>query len=107
AAPAAGGRVAQHLTGIAVRESSRHPRSAALVDRARARGRIPAAVIYPCSAGALAGALEASIAGLIAPVLIGPRAEIEHLAAEQCMDLGSAPILEAASPLESVQCAAE
>ena len=99
--------MAERVTGAAAREDSRHPRSAALVARARARGRVPAAVIYPCSAGALIGALEASVAGLITPILIGPRNEIERLAAELGVDLGSASILDAPSPLESVQRAAE
>ena len=33
-------------------------------------------VVHPCSADALAGAIEAAAAGLILPVLFGPEAEI-------------------------------
>ena len=33
-------------------------------------------VVHPCSADALAGAVEAAEAGLIVPVLFGPEAEI-------------------------------
>lgn len=83
--------------------ATRHPRSAALVARARAQGRVPAAVIYPCSAGALAGALEASVAGLIAPALVGPRDRIERIAQEHRLDLGGMRFVDADSPLDSAQ----
>jgi phosphotransacetylase len=63
------------------------PRSHDLVERARARGEARTAVVYPCSAPALAGALEAAAAGLIAPVLVGPRARIEKIADEAQLDL--------------------
>ncbi len=63
------------------------PRSHDLVERARARGPAPTAVVYPCSAPALSGALEAAAAGLIAPILIGPRARIMEIAAAEKLDL--------------------
>lgn len=63
------------------------PRSYALIERARSHGPAVTAVVHPCSGPALAGALEAAAAGLIAPVLIGPRARIEQIAAEQQLDL--------------------
>lgn len=63
------------------------PRSHDLVERARARGPAPTAVVYPCSAPALSGALEAAAAGLIAPILIGPRARITEIAEAEKLDL--------------------
>lgn len=63
------------------------PRSHDLVERARARGPAPTAVVYPCSAPALSGALEAAAAGLIAPILIGPRARITEIAETENLDL--------------------
>ena len=57
-----------------------HRKSAALVERARSRGPVAAAVIYPCSVGALEGAREARDAGVIEPMLVGPRDEIERIA---------------------------
>ncbi len=86
--------------------ATRYPRTAALVARASAKGPIPAAVIYPCSAGALAGALEASAAGLIAPVLVGPRDQIDHLAQVHRLDLSAMRLVDASSPLESAHRAA-
>ncbi len=63
------------------------PRSHQLVERARARGPVPTAVVYPCSATALSGALEAAAAGLISPLLIGPQAKIREIAEREKLDL--------------------
>jgi phosphotransacetylase len=41
---------------------------------------VPCAVVHPCDADSLAGALEAARHGLIEPVLVGPRAKIEAVA---------------------------
>lgn len=38
------------------------------------------AVVHPCDAESLAGALDAGAAGLIVPLLVGPRARIEEAA---------------------------
>jgi phosphate acetyltransferase len=75
-----------------------HHKSAALVERARALGPVSAAVIYPCSAGALEGANEARAAGLIEPVLVGPRSDIERIAREHGYDREAFDILDAADP---------
>nr|WP_255692565.1 bifunctional enoyl-CoA hydratase/phosphate acetyltransferase [Luteimonas sp. XNQY3] len=45
------------------------------------------AVVHPCDAPSLSAALDARDAGLIVPVLVGPRARIEALAAAQGLDL--------------------
>ncbi|RTL27489.1 MAG: bifunctional enoyl-CoA hydratase/phosphate acetyltransferase [Burkholderiales bacterium] len=41
---------------------------------------VPCAVVHPCDADSLAGALEAARHGLIEPVLVGPRAKIAAVA---------------------------
>ncbi|TAK93369.1 MAG: bifunctional enoyl-CoA hydratase/phosphate acetyltransferase [Aquabacterium sp.] len=41
---------------------------------------VPCAVVHPCDADSLAGALEAAKHGLIEPVLVGPRTKIEAVA---------------------------
>lgn len=51
-----------------------------LLARARALGPISVAVAYPCDAGSLQAALQAAQAGLITPLLVGPRARIEAAA---------------------------
>lgn len=63
------------------------PRSHELVVRARRHGASPTAVVYPCSGPALAGALEAAAAGLIVPLLVGPRNQIESIADQEELDL--------------------
>ena len=47
------------------------------------------AVVHPCEAGSLQGALEAGEAGLIIPVLIGPEARIRQVAAQIGADISS------------------
>ncbi|EPM0509122.1 bifunctional enoyl-CoA hydratase/phosphate acetyltransferase [Pseudomonas monteilii] len=52
----------------------------------------PTAVIHPCEAGALQGALEAARLGLIEPILVGPRNRIEATATAAGLDLGGIPV---------------
>jgi phosphate butyryltransferase len=58
----------------------RHERFAQLLTLASAHPAVRCGVVYPIDAHSLASALAARDAGLIAPVLIGPRAVIEPLA---------------------------
>lgn len=55
-----------------------HPgaRLAALLEEARKLQPLPTAVVHPCDLPSLSGALQAAELGLIAPVLVGPRAKI-------------------------------
>ncbi|MDN4591804.1 enoyl-CoA hydratase [Xenophilus aerolatus] len=50
-------------------------------------GAIRVAVVHPCDALSLGGALDARAAGLIEPVLVGPRARVESAAAAAGLDL--------------------
>ena len=52
------------------------PRLDALEAAARGRGRLAVAVAYPCSTDALAAVVSAWAAGIIDPVLVGPRQRI-------------------------------
>jgi len=51
------------------------------------------AVVHPCDAGSLAGAMDAARYGLIMPVLIGPEARIRATAEEGGIDLAGAQLL--------------
>ncbi|KAB2896602.1 MAG: bifunctional enoyl-CoA hydratase/phosphate acetyltransferase, partial [Burkholderiaceae bacterium] len=51
------------------------------------------AVVHPCDAGSLSGALDAARHGLIVPVLIGPEARIRAVADEAGLDLAGVEIL--------------
>src|SRR5690606_15080240 len=53
---------------------------------------IRVAVVHPCDALSLAGAIDARDAGLIDPVLVGPRARIEAAAGEAGIDLAGLQI---------------
>ncbi len=53
------------------------------------------AVVHPCEAGALQGALEAGQAGLIVPVLIGPEARIREVAGQIGVDLSGIELVPA------------
>jgi phosphotransacetylase len=83
-----------------------HSRSQLLIARARALGPVPTAVVYPCSRDALAGAMQAQAAGLITPILIGPRDQITDIAAAEKIDLGSCEIENVAEPATAAQRAA-
>ena len=54
-------------------------------------------MVYPCEATALAGCIEAAEAGLIAPVLVGPRQTICEVAGDA--DILVVPDLEAGNIL--------
>lgn len=51
------------------------------------------AVVHPCDAGSLSGALDAARHGLIVPVLVGPEARIRAVAADAELDLDGVEIL--------------
>ena len=55
---------------------------------------VPTAVVHPCEATALAGAVEAAQKGLIAPLLIGPADKIREVAESTGIDLGNLPIVD-------------
>jgi phosphate acetyltransferase len=70
---------------------------------------IKTAVVHPCDAVSLAGAIEAMRLGLIVPVLVGPRDKIEKAAKEAKLKLGSVEVIDTphshASAVQSVELA--
>ena len=63
-------------------------------------------VVHPCSADALAGAIEAAAAELIVPVLFGPEAELRQVAASAKLDLSGCRIVATEGPEDSAAKAA-
>ncbi|HNZ91178.1 MAG TPA: bifunctional enoyl-CoA hydratase/phosphate acetyltransferase, partial [Acidovorax sp.] len=63
-----------------------------LLDHVRPMGATPMGVVHPCDALSLSGALDARAAGLITPVLIGPRARIMAVAQENGLDISGIDI---------------
>ncbi|MBV9891232.1 MAG: bifunctional enoyl-CoA hydratase/phosphate acetyltransferase [Rhizobacter sp.] len=63
-----------------------------LLPLVRPLGPIRMAVVYPCDAVSLSAALDAKSAGLIEPVLVGPRARLESVAKDAGLSLEGLPI---------------
>ena len=66
-----------------------------LLNQVRGMAPMRTAVVHPCDALSLAGALDARDAGVIAPVLVAPRAKLEHLAQEGGLNLCGCEIVDA------------
>lgn len=67
----------------------------ALVEKARALGPLPTAVVHPCDSLSLLGALQAQAAGLIVPLWVGPRDKILATAAEAGVTLDAGAMIDA------------
>jgi phosphate acetyltransferase len=66
-----------------------------LLVRCRTLEPVPTAVAHPCELTALAAAMEAGDMGLIVPILVGPVAKIQDIAAQHGIDLGHTRIVDA------------
>ncbi|SDX17733.1 phosphate acetyltransferase [Thiocapsa roseopersicina] len=55
----------------------------------------PTAVVHPCNAAALGGAVDAAKAGIITPILVGPRKKILAAGADAGIDLSPYEIVDA------------
>lgn len=66
---------------------SRHARFRALLAEAVGGKALATAVAHPCDANALGAAVEAAHAGLIVPILVGPKAKIMKAAAAAQVDI--------------------
>jgi len=65
-----------------------------LLERVRPLGAIRVAVVHPCDALSLSGAMDAHAAGLIEPVLVAPRARLEAVAAQAGISLAGMAIID-------------
>ena len=63
-----------------------------LLDYVRPLGSLRVAVVHPCDALSLAGALDARAAALMEPVLVGPRKRIESAAKDAGLDISGLAI---------------
>jgi phosphate acetyltransferase len=77
-----------------------------LLERCKGIKPIATGVVYPCTADALLGAVEASANGLIDAVLFGPEATIRKLAAENKVDLARCRLVATSDPEEAAAKAA-
>ncbi|HEY2462611.1 MAG TPA: phosphate acetyltransferase [Steroidobacteraceae bacterium] len=72
-----------------------HTRYERLLAAARELPPIPTAVVHPCDDASLSSALEAAKAGLIEPILVGPKAKIHAVAEAADLDIGAFLIVSA------------
>jgi len=74
-----------------------------LLKRCKDLEAIPTAVVHPCEASALAGAMEAAGKDLIRPVLVGPAERIKEVARQAQVALGDAEIVDTPHSHESAK----
>lgn len=82
---------------IVMPEVHLHERGAgfdALLEATHALDPVPTAVVHPCDALSLEGALEAGMKGMIVPVLVGPKAKILAVAEDCERDISDIEIVD-------------
>jgi len=75
--------------------ATKHAKYRRLIDFCKSLEPTPTAVVHPCDQSSLEGAMEAAKLGLIKPILVGPRARIEAVAAAHDIDLSQVQIVDA------------
>jgi phosphate acetyltransferase len=73
----------------------RHEKYDRLIARAQEAPSATTIVAHPCDETSLRGAVEAAEAGIIIPVLVGPRAKIETVAREAGLDISPYTLIDA------------
>jgi phosphate acetyltransferase len=74
---------------------NKHEKYQRLIDYCRTLDPLPTAVVHPCDASSLTGAIEAAQMGLIAPILCGPAGRIRAVAQQHGIPIGDYPIVDA------------
>jgi phosphate acetyltransferase len=72
-----------------------HEKYERLIALCKALPPTPTAVAHPCDQSSLQAVVDAARAGLIAPILVGPRARIEAIAKQHCINISKCEILDA------------
>lgn len=78
-----------------------------LVEKCQAFGRIEAAIVDPRSEVSLSGAVQAFEKGILTPVLVGPKAEIEQIAKDANLDISQLKIVDVKDDQEAAARSAE
>jgi phosphate acetyltransferase len=73
----------------------KHAKYHRLIAHCQTLAPMPTAVAHPCDRSSLEGAVEAAQRGLIVPILVGPRARIESVAAECRLSISDYQIVDA------------
>jgi phosphate acetyltransferase len=72
-----------------------HDKYERLIGRAQALPPVPCAVAHPCDESSLRGAVQAGQLGLLKPILVGPKARIEAVAAQFGIDISALEVVDA------------
>ena len=72
-----------------------HEKYKRLIDAAKALQPVTTAVVHPCDESSLSGAVDAAKLGLIRPILVGPKAKIQAVAAKLKLDIAGYEIVDA------------
>ena len=75
------------------------------IERCKNLPAVTTAVVWPLSDVAMKGAVEAALAGLIEPTLIGPKAKMEALAAKIGVDISAYPIVDVETESKAAEAA--
>ncbi len=75
--------------------SARHEKYQRLIDYCKSLPPTPTAVVHPCDRSSIEGAVQAAKLGLIAPILVGPRAKIEAAAKAADVDISAFELVDA------------
>ncbi len=73
----------------------KHEKYERLIARCKALTPVPTAVAHPCDESSLKGAVEAAELGILQPILVGPRARIEAVAAQFQLNISGYEIVDA------------
>jgi phosphate acetyltransferase len=87
--------------------STKHEKYQRLIDFCKLLAPTPTAVVHPCDESSLRGAVEAAKIGLIAPILVGPRARIEAVARACDLDISAYEIVDAPYSQASAEAAVQ
>lgn len=66
-----------------------------LIARTRELQAVTTIVVHPCDRASIAGAVDAAKAGIIKPILVGPKQRIQTIAGEQDLDVSAYEIVDA------------
>ena len=83
----------------------KHEKYERLIARCKALAPTPCAVAHPCDESSLRGAVEAGQMGLLKPILVGPKARIEGVAAQFGIDLSGIELIDAPHSVGSAETA--
>ena len=73
----------------------KHDKYEQLIARCKGMTPIPTAVAHSCDESSLKGAVDAAELGILRPILVGPKARIEAVAAQFSLDLSGFEIVDA------------